>query len=221
MSPRTVFEQELEQLMKKVAEMGKLAETGYEKLVSAAGENDTEALEALLQSDRQMTDMLRGIEARCLAIMTRQQPVARDLRLVTAVLKAVTDVERIGDHVSDMADLFLRREAPLEEAGEDKLLLTMMREAGAMVRESVAAFAEGDGETARMVIDSDDVVDDLFNRVKEETVKAIRGGSMDADRAVDTLMAAKYLEKVGDHAVNIGEWTLFRITGEIGGRKVY
>lgn len=221
MAPRKVFEQELEQLMKKAAEMGKLAEDGYEKLVSAAGENDAEALEALLQSDRQMTDMLRGIEASCLAIMTRQQPVAGDLRLVTAVLKAVTDVERIGDHVSDMAELFLRREASLEEAGEDKLLLVMMREAGAMVRESVAAFAEGDAETARMVIDSDDVVDDLFNRVKEEMVRAIRDGSMDADRAADTLMAAKYLEKVGDHAVNIGEWTLFRITGEIGGRKVY
>ena len=109
MAPRIVFDQELEQLKDKVAEMGELVEIGYDKLLLAAKANDVESLENLLDSDRQMVDMLRSIEARCLALMIKQQPVARDLRLVTASLKVVTDMERIGDHIGDMAELFLRR----------------------------------------------------------------------------------------------------------------
>lgn len=215
MAPRIVFDQELEQLKEKVAEMGELVEIGYDKLLLAAKANDVESLENLLDSDRQMVDMLRSIEARCLALMIKQQPVARDLRLVTASLKVVTDMERIGDHVGDMAELFLRRKEPVQQTESDEVILKMMDEARTMVRESVEAFVEGDAETARMVIDNDDVVDGLFNQVKEDMMYAIQGHTLDADRVVDNLMIAKYLEKVGDHAVNIGKWTRFRVTGEL------
>lgn len=221
MAPRLIFEQELEQLRKKVSEMGEYAQAGYDKLFLAVKGNDRDAMEQLLDNDRQLMDMLRGIEAGCLALLTKQQPVARDLRLVSASLKVVTDIERIGDHVSDMAELFLRRGETLYGGECDELLLSMMREAGNMFRESARAFAEGDAEAAKAAADSDDVVDDLFNRVKESMMQAIRAQSLDADRALDNLMIAKYLEKVGDHAVNIAEWAGFQRTGRLEGREIY
>lgn len=221
MSPRLIFEKELEQLKDKVAEMGNYAEIGYDKLFIAVKGDDRDTLQRLLDSDRQMMDMLRSIEARCLALMTKQQPVAGDLRLVSSALKVVTDIERIGDHVSDMAELFLRRESKFGDEDCDKLIAAMMEEACSMFRESIEAFVNGDAETAKMVIDSDDVVDDFFNRVKESMMDAIRAQSLDADLVVDNLMIAKYLEKVGDHAVNIAEWAMFQMTGEIEGREIY
>lgn len=221
MAPRMIFEQELEQLKEKMREMGEYAQIEFDRLCLAVKGNDRETLEQLQDEDRRIVDMQRSIEARCLALMTKQQPVARDLRLVSAVLKAVTDLERIGDHVADMAELFLRRTVPVGQAEGDDLLMLMLEEARVMFREAAEAFSEGDGETARLVIDSDDAVDALFNQIKEKMMEAIRSQSLDADSVVDNLMLAKYLEKVGDHAVNIGEWTLFRVTGEIGGREIY
>ena len=222
MAPRLLFEQELEQLKIKVAEMGNYAEISYDKLFLAVKGNDRDTLQQLLDSDRKIMDMLRSIEAMCLALMTKQQPVvAKDLRLVTAALKVVTDIERIGDHVSDMAELFLRRGENFGKEKCDDLITAMMEEACAMFREAIEAFVDGDAETARVVVDSDDAVDDLFNQVKESMMEAIRTQSLDADWVVDNLMIAKYLEKVGDHAVNIADWTLFRLTGEIEGREIY
>lgn len=221
MAPRRVFEQELKQLREKMQEMGEYAGMGFDRLVLAVMENDREALKLLIGNDNRIVDMQRGIEAGCLALLTKQQPVARDLRLVSAALKAVSDLERIGDHVSDMAELFLRRSVPMGQAEGDELLLAMLEEACAMFRESVDAFTAGDSETARLVIERDDAVDALFNQMKERMMEAIRSQSLDADSVVDNLMLAKYLEKVGDHAVNIGEWTLFRETGKIEGWEIY
>lgn len=221
MAPRMVFEQELEQMKEKIKGMGEYAGIGLNKLLLALKADDREALKQLLDSDRQIVDMQRRIEAGCLALMTKQQPVARDLRLVSAALKAVSDLERIGDHVSDMAELFLRRNTGVGEKEGDEILLNMLEEARTMFREAVESFVEGDAETARMVIDSDDGVDALFNQMKDKMMEAIRAQSLDADSVVDNLMIAKYLEKVGDHAVNVAEWTLFQLTGEIGGMEIY
>ena len=221
MAPRMVFEQELEQLKEKIKGMGEYAGIGLNKLLLALKADDREALKQLLDSDRQIVDMQRRIEAGCLALMTKQQPVARDLRLVSAALKAVSDLERIGDHVSDMAELFLRRNTGVGEKEGDEILLNMLEEARTMFREAVESFVEGDAETARMVIDSDDGVDSLFNQMKDKMMEAIKTQSLDADSVVDNLMIAKYLEKVGDHAVNVAEWTLFQLTGEIGGMEIY
>lgn len=222
MSPRLVFEQELEQLKRKVSEMGNYAEISYDKLFLAVKGNDRDTLQKLLDSDRKMMDMLRSIEAWCLTLMTKQQPVvAGDLRLVTAALKVVTDIERIGDHVADMTELFLRRDEGFGTEEGDSLIADMMEEACAMFREAIEAFVDGDAETAKMVAGSDDALDALFNQMKENMMEAIRTQTLDADRVVDNLMIAKYLEKVGDHAVNIADWALFRLTGEIEGRKIY
>lgn len=221
MAPRIVFEQELELLKNKVKEMSERATASYDTLVEAVNQKDRETLKLLLDNDRQMIDMQRSIEAKCLILLTKEQPVAKDLRLVSAALKVVTDIERIGDHVSDIAELYLRMSQNLSEGEYEPLLGTMMEEAKEMLKEAVDSFVEGHEEEAKAVIERDDIVDDLFNQVKQKMMDAIREQSLDADKVVDYLMIAKYLEKIGDHAVNIGEWALFRMTGDMQGIKLY
>lgn len=221
MSPRIIFEQELEELKSKVVEMGERAEISYDKLVFAIRGNDRDSMNQLLDNDRQMVDMQRSIEAKCLFLLTKQQPVARDMRMVSAALKVVTDIERIGDHVSDIAELYLRMDEKGMTDSYAKKLETMMEEAKGMLHASVEAFVNGDEKSAEKVIDHDDVVDDLFNQIKEDMMEAIRTQTLDADKVVDYLMIAKYLEKIGDHAVNIGEWAIFQVTGDIQGTKLY
>lgn len=221
MTPRILFDLELEMLKTNVAEMSERAEISYDKLVYAVKGNDREGLKRLLDNDRQMIDMQRSIEAKCLTLLTKQQPVAKDLRLVSASLKVVTDIERIGDHVSDIAELYLRRTQNQADDAYEALLLKMMEEAKEMLHEAVEAFVDGSEDAANEVIERDDVVDDLFNQVKDKMMEAIRDQALDADKVVDYLMVAKYLEKIGDHAVNIGEWAIFQITGDMQGVKLY
>lgn len=221
MAPRILFEQELEDLKAKVTAMGQQAEISYDKLVFAVKGNDTDTLEQLLDNDRQMTDMQRSIEAKCLNLLTRQQPVARDMRLVSAALKVVTDIERVGDHVSDIAELYLRMDEIQTEGTCEKLLLSMMEEDKNMLHDAVEVFVEGNVQVAQKVIDRDDQVDDMFNQIKMDMMDAIRNQTLDADKVVDYLMIAKYLEKIGDHAVNIGEWAIFRVNGEMQGVQLY
>ncbi len=221
MSPRILFEQELELLKNKVTDMGERAEISYEKLLQGVKEKNREALTQLLDNDRQMLDMQREIESMCLRLPTRQQPVAKDLRLVSSALKVVTDIERVGDHVGDIAELYLRMDMT-EEAGECEAILSiMMDEAKYMLHKAVEAFVKGSAEDAKEVISHDDVVDDLFNKIKKKMMEAIRTQTLHADKVVDYLMVAKYLEKIGDHAVNIGEWAIFRVTGDMQGVQLY
>ncbi len=221
MTPRIVFEQELELLRTKVSEMGERAELSYNRLLVAIARNDRSTMTQLLDSDRQMIDMQREIESKSLSILTKQQPVARDLRLVSSALKVVTDIERVGDHVSDIAELFLRSDSVMGETPIEKNLEQMMEEAKVMFRMAIEAFVDADEVTARKVVEMDDIVDDLFNKVKEEMMDAIVDQSLNADKVVDYLMVAKYLEKIGDHAVNIAEWAIFQVTGDMQGTKLY
>ena len=221
MTPRIVFEQELELLRTKVSEMGERAELSYNRLLVAIARNDRSTMTQLLDSDRQMIDMQREIESKSLSILTKQQPVARDLRLVSSALKVVTDIERVGDHVSDIAELFLRSDSVMGETPIEKNLEQMMEEAKVMFCMAIEAFVDADEVTARKVVEMDDIVDDLFNKVKEEMMDAIVDQSLNADKVVDYLMVAKYLEKIGDHAVNIAEWAIFQVTGDMQGTKLY
>lgn len=221
MSPRVLFEQELELLKNKVTEMGEHAEISYDRMVYGIRENKEDVLKTLLDTDHKMVDMQRSIEAMCLTLLTRQQPVAKDMRTVSAALKVVSDIERIGDHVGDIVELYLRMGNLNGEGEYEHLLLDMMEEAKKMIHSSVEAFVEGDDNVAKQVIAHDDVVDDLFNRMKDKMMNAIRNQDLDADRVVDYLMIAKYLEKVGDHAVNIAQWSMFQITGDMEGVRLY
>ena len=201
--------------------MGEHAEISYDRMVYGIRENKEDVLKTLLDTDHKMVDMQRSIEAMCLTLLTRQQPVAKDMRTVSAALKVVSDIERIGDHVGDIVELYLRMGNLNGEGEYEHLLLDMMEEAKEMIHSSVEAFVEGDDNVAKQVIAHDDVVDDLFNRMKDKMMNAIRNQDLDADRVVDYLMIAKYLEKVGDHAVNIAQWSMFQITGDMEGVRLY
>ena len=215
MAPRILFEQELELLKKKVAEMGVRAEHSFNRLLVAVENNDREIFTQLLDNDRHMVDMQRSIEAKCLTLLTRQQPVARDLRIVSAALKVVSDIERIGDHVTDLSELFLRMEEDFLLSEKAPVLAGMMKETDKMIHSAVEAFVKEDITAAQEVITQDDVIDDYFNQVKNQLLQDIRTQDPDADKVVDFLMMAKYLEKIGDHGVNIAQWAIFQKTGDI------
>lgn len=214
MSPRNTFLQELEVLKISVSEMGNHVSDLYHELFEALENGEKEEIIRILKSDRNVNDMEKRIESECLSLLTRQQPLARDLRLVSAALKAVTDMERMGDHVSDMAELLLRLELPNLSEFSDSLE-NMIRTTENSMKESVEAFVNGNLEDAQEVIQADDIIDDLFNQVKEDLICMIKEESKNPDACVDVLMLAKYLEKIGDHAVNIGEWAMFQKTGNI------
>ena len=161
MSPRLIFEQELELLKTAVAEMGERVEISYDRLVYAINGNDRETLMQLLDIDRVIMDMQRSIEAKCLLLLTKQQPVARDLRTVSASLKVVTDIERIGDHVTDMSELFLRLDRIFDLVNQEKIIYAMMEEAKVMLHQAVEAFVEGRLDVAEDVIMQDDIVDKI------------------------------------------------------------
>ena len=155
----------------------------------------------------------RKIEQLCYQLLLMQQPVAGDLRLVSATMKMITDMERIGDHASDISELtllmagkpYLREITDIEQ---------MAKETTVMVTNSVDAYVNRDLKLAQEVISRDDLVDDLFNKVKSEIIGEIRTGLDDGEQTTDLLMAAKYFERIGDHATNIAEWVIFSLTGE-------
>lgn len=214
MSPRATFEHELEVLKQSVTEMGTRVENAYDNLFRALEEKDRETMENILRCDRIVNNMERGIESRCLSLITRQQPIARDLRIVSASLKVVTDIERVGDHISDMAELFIRMNLPeLSEFSEH--LLPMVEATRQIIHESVDAFVNRQIEAAKAVIAEDDLIDKYFNLVKEDLILLLKREKKAPDDCIDILMITKYLEKIGDHAVNIGEWEIFQETGTI------
>ena len=177
MSPRVLFEQDLETLKNKVSEMGEHAEISYDRMAYGIRENKEDILKTLLNTDHTMVDMQRSIEAMCLSLLTRQQPVARDMRLVSAALKVVPDIERIGDHVADIVELYLRMGNMNPEGKQEHLLLEMMEEAKEMIHNSVEAFVEGDEANARKVVEHDDVVDESDMRRGRATANSAFGNA--------------------------------------------
>lgn len=215
MSPRTLFEHELKELKESVAAMSRQVESTYAALFHALDDKDEITVKKIMESDRGVSDMERNIESRCLSLITKQQPVARDLRTVSASLKVVTDIERVGDHVSDIAELLLRLKlTPFEAYSEH--LAPMMKATKEMVHAAVVSFVGRNESAAKEVIEGDDVVDELFNKVKNDLIEYLKKETKNVDECIDVLMIAKYFEKIGDHAVNIAEWELFQETGDMG-----
>ena len=214
MTMRTIYMEELDGLSKSVKEMGEAVENSFDMLLTAM-ENDNEVMEMqIIRGDRDINDMERNIESRCLSLITRQQPIAGDLRMISAALKVVTDIERIGDQTADIAELMLR----LKGNELDKFsrhIVGMLQVAKEIVHDAVDAFVKKDSEASKLVIKHDDVVDELFSKVKDDLVGMLREGVSNVDACVDVLMIAKYLERIGDHAVNIAEWEIFQESGSI------
>ena len=208
MTVRITYEHELEELNKDLREMAFMVEKAIEQTFVAFEDQNYTLAEDVIKGDRTVNDMERAIESRCLSLILRQQPVACDLRQISTALKVVTDLERIGDHASDIAELILRIKS--EHAYHIvKHLPLMAEEARKMVHDAVEAFISQDLEETEKIIRMDDRVDSLFNQVKTDVISLLKTSPDQADQGIDLLMVAKYLERIGDHAVNVCEWTEF------------
>lgn len=209
---RSHFDEQLELLNVELIRMGSLCEeviSGAVKTLFGEGAFVKEVLDA----DHEIDQKERDIENLCFKLLLKQQPVARDLRLVSAALKMISDMERIGDQASDIIEMAAYVKE-VDHSFSSKLHIRDMAEATIkMVTESVDSFVKKDMAVADKVIAEDDIVDDLFDRVKEELIELIAKDSGNGELYVDLLMIAKYFERIGDHATNIAEWVKYSITG--------
>ena len=212
---RSRFESQLEDLQKDMVFMGALCE----KIINCSleGLNGPESLdqERIQQTYLQIEELERDIEARCIKLLLRQQPVARDLRTVSSALKMVYDMKRIGAQSSEIADLISRNTIDLVD--EIPLVKKMAEQVTQMVVGSLDAFVKESDRLAHDVIEKDDTVDQYFGTIKEKLANYLGNHSANGDQAIDLLMIAKYLERIGDHAVNIAKWVHYAITGQLEG----
>lgn len=216
---RNRFDKELESLNTELIEMGLLIEKAIETAVEALiSKNEILAKEAI-QFDDIIDEKEKEIESKCLRLLLQQQPVASDLRLVSTALKMITDMERIGDHAADISEITLRLKDK-EYIKKLEHIYQMSQGTIKMVKDSIDAFVAGDLDLANSVKAYDDIVDDLFNTVKNELIALIYKNAENGEQAVDLLMVAKYFERIGDHAVNIAEWVSFSITGKHNNERV-
>ena len=210
---RNRFDRELIHLNDELIEMGSLIEKAIEKAISALVNQDAELARETIMMDEEIDDKEREIEHLCLKLLLQQQPVAKDLRVISSALKMITDMERIGDQASDISEITLQL-ADKKYIKELETIQNMAKEASVMLVKSIEAFVNKDIVLAGEVIGKDDVVDDLFMKVKNELIELISRNTDNGEQATDFLMIAKYLERIGDHATNIAEWVIFSITGE-------
>ncbi len=210
---RNRFDRQLVQLNNELLEMGGMIEKAISDTVKALVNQDIELASNVIEYDEEIDHQEREIEQLCLKLLLQQQPVAKDLRLISAALKMITDMERIGDHATDISEITieLSKESYIKKLDH---IQQMAKETMVMLVQSVEAFVNKDMDKARAVIVHDDVVDDLFNKVKAELIAMIHEDVNAGEQASDLLMAAKYFERIGDHATNISEWVIFSITGQ-------
>ena len=210
---RNRFDRQLKRLNDELIHMGSMIEQSIEKTLVALVTQDKKKAQEVIAGDAEVDRQEREIESLCMKLLLQQQPVARDLRLISSALKMITDMERIGDQAADIAELaLLMSEKPYIK--ELKHINQMGKETMIMVVNSVDAFVEKDLERAKQVLAHDDIVDNLFVAVKEELIELIHQDIENGEQAADLLMIAKYFERIGDHATNIAEWVMYSITGQ-------
>ena len=209
---RSRFDEQLALLNKELIEMGALCEEVIALAAQSLAEGSAALARRVAPLDAEIDRKEREIESLCLKLLLQQQPVACDLRQISAALKMITDMERIGDQAEDIAEIVVFLGGRGAESSE--LLRAMVRSAIKMVTESVDAYVGRDVALAGQVIREDDVVDDYFARVKSALIGRIAHDPSDGELALDLLMIAKYFERIGDHATNIAEWVIFSVTGE-------
>ena len=208
---RSRFDEQLALLNKEMIEMGALCEEVIALASKALTEADPELAQRVAPLDAEIDQKERNIESLCLKLLLQQQPVARDLRQISAALKMITDMERIGDQADDIAEIVLYLEDMPAESHE--LLRKMAEAAIGMVSDSVDAYVRQDVALAEKVITDDDTVDAYFDKVKQALIRRIADDPAEGGTALELLMIAKYLERIGDHATNIAEWVEFSVTG--------
>ena len=210
---RNRFDRQLEQLNTEMIEMGAMIEQAIEQAVTALVTQDVEKAKKSIAADDEIDRQEREIESLCLKLLLQQQPVAKDLRQISSALKMITDMERIGDHAADISEITISL-SNQEYIKKLEHIQEMAKETMQMLVNAVDAFVEKNEAKAKEVIKRDDVVDQLFQNVKDELVQMIHENATYGEQAADLLMVAKYFERIGDHATNISEWVIFSITGE-------
>ena len=208
---RNRFDEQLFELNREIIEMGAMCEEAIASAAKALSTGNMELAAKVRANGAAIDQVERDIEGRCMKLLLHQQPVARDLRLISAALKMITDMERIGDQAEDIAEIVTLINGHTMEGME--LIEEMARKTIEMVTESVDAFVKKDVELAKKVIDKDDIVDDYFSKVKCGIITLITENHADGEFALDLLMISKYFERIGDHATNIAEWVIYSVTG--------
>ena len=209
---RNRFDEQLSQLNTELITMGALCEEAISGAAKYLIDNDSALKEKVIDTDKQIDRKERDIENLCLRLILHQQPVATDLRVISSALKMISDMERIGDQASDIAEIvkFVNK----TNLRENVHIGDMARATIKMVTDSIDSFVKRDMDIAQSVILHDDTVDNLFLKIKGELISAIKDGTGDAEALIDLLMIAKYFERIGDHAENIAEWVIYSITGK-------
>ena len=209
---RNRFDQQLEKLNVELVTMGALCEDALTYAIRALFDRESDMAERAEEAEKQIDQMEREIEAICMRLLLQQQPVARDLRVISSALKMIGDMERIGDQAADIAEIvkYLKE----DDVPNLRHLREMSDFAAGMVTASINSFVRQDLDLAKKVILDDDVVDGYFEKVKEALIGLIADGDIDGAFLLDILMIAKYIERIGDHATNIAEWVVYSITGQ-------
>ncbi len=208
---RSKFDEQLALLNRELIEMGALCEEALSMASEALREGNVELVQKIASLDNDIDQKERTVESMCLKLLLQQQPVARDWRQISAALKMITDMERIGDQAKDIGEIIGYLQG---RTGTDCIYIAEMAQATSkMVTGSVDAYVQKNTKLANSIIDYDDVVDELFDKVKDSLIAMIRENPEEGEYALDLLMIAKYFERIGDHAVNIAEWVVFSVTG--------
>ena len=211
---RLNYDLQLKELKNQMMLLGSMIEEVVQGTIHALIKQDVDKAREIAQGDEIIDAQVRKIEQECYTLFLRQQPVAKDLRAVSAALKMITDMERIGDHGTDISELTILMSNSIYSENIS-LIEKMAKETSVMLIQAVDAFAEENPAKAKEVIQKDDVVDELFLQVKDSIAQSIKTSDTDAMQELDLLMVAKYFERIGDHATNIAEWVLFSIDGEL------
>ena len=208
---RNKFNEQLLELNKEMIEMGNKIIDSIKMAIAALESSDTEKAKMIMEGDAEIDRLQKKIENICFNLLIQQQPVATDLRNVTAAMKMVTDMERIGDHAADISEItiLMGQESRIDQFEH---IRKMANETMIMLNHSIEAYVEKDAEKARRVIEHDDIVDALFDAAKKDVIQLILDDSGEGEEATDLLMIAKYFERIGDHATNIAEWVIFSLT---------
>ncbi len=219
MNNRPKYDDELQDLSTELIKMGATAAQAIEKAMKAMKDSDKELAKEIIEGDRVINDMEKDIEHRCLRLILKQQPVARDLRKVSTAIKMVTDIERIGDAASDIAEITIHLDE-CEFQDIKNAVLNMAETAKNMVVSAIDAYVEENMILALNTIKQDDIVDECFLSIRRELSKRLIANEHEMDVIMDYLMIIKYLERVGDHAVNVCEWVQFYMTGVHNDEKI-
>ena len=207
---RSKFDEQLLELNKEMIEMGNKIILSIKNAIEALVARDENMAKAIMESDAEIDQLQKKIEGICFNLLIQQQPVARDLRTVTAAMKMVTDMERIGDHAADISEMTILM-GQNSQIDKFEHISQMATETMIMLNHSIEAYVEKNVIKAKEVIEHDDIVDDLFVEAKKDVIELILNSPSEGEGATDILMIAKYFERIGDHATNIAEWVIYSL----------